>query len=259
MEAPHILIVDDDAVERSTLVDIFQLENFQVTEVTNGDLALEALSKGIFDLMLLDLHLVGMSGIEVLERVAVAYPRTKVIILTAHGSFDTAVQALRLRVGDYLAKPIRPEELLESIHRVLSKTEATETAGYAGEDVVPSTWKPAGSAALMPSSIDLSNGVTINCIRRIISWDACEISLTPIEARLIAYLFAHHKQLIAHQDLVKAVYDYSLSNLEAAKILRTAISRLNKKLVRIPGGRDWIENVRGAGYLLDVSPERIVP
>ena len=75
MKAPRFLIVDDDVVERSTLVDIFRLENYQVTDVADGNLALDELSQGEFDLLLLDLHLVGMSGIELLERVSAEFPR----------------------------------------------------------------------------------------------------------------------------------------------------------------------------------------
>ena len=165
-----------------------------------------------------------------------------------------------MKVSDYLAKPVRPEDLLDSIRKALAETEAAEPLQYPLDKPAHISAEPSpGSVGANPSHIiTLTSAVTVNCTRRSITWSKNEISLTPIEARLLMHMFANHKQLIAHRDLVKAVYGYSLSSLEAAKILRTAISRLNKKLARVPGGRSWIENVRGAGYLLDVSPEKIV-
>ena len=209
--------------------------------------------------MILDLNLVGLSGIQVLERVQHDFPWVKVIILTGHSSLDTAIQALRLKAVDYLEKPVSPEELLSSIRRVLSESRSERPSRVAESRAAYGLDQEHKSDLSREARVfTLSNGIIVDCVRRMIKWNGQEITLTPIEGRLMTLFLNNHKQLLDHQVIVKEVYGYATSNTEAAKILRTAISRLKRKIGRVPGGMDWIENVRGSGYLLDLSPNWIV-
>jgi DNA-binding response OmpR family regulator len=256
MKKYRLLVVNSEETERSTLVGVFRLDDYLVDEAADGLAALHELSCREYQLMLVDLNLAGMSGIELLERAASEHPRVKAVILTAHGSYDTAVRALRLKASDYLEKPIHSKELLNCIRKILVEGEAR----LAGSRIAESqSFYPAATAEVAkPVKFRLSSGVLIDCVKRVVTWDEQQVNLTPIEARLLSELLEKEKQLLTHQDLAKAVYGYDISGLEAARILRTAISRLNKKLAKIPGGGHWIVNVRGSGYLLDVTPERIL-
>lgn len=119
MAKARILVVDDENVARLSLLRILQLEGYEVTAVGEGDTALRELARAPFDLMILDLKLPGMSGIDIVTQTNDLYPNLKVIILTAYGSMDTAIQALRYRVNDYLVKPVAPKDIIHSVDRVI--------------------------------------------------------------------------------------------------------------------------------------------
>ena len=111
----RILIVDDEEIARITLGDILRLEGYSVRAVGSGDDAVTVLQQESFDVMVLDLRMPGMGGLDVLRVVVDHLPDLQVIVLTAHGSMDTAIQALRFRVHDYLLKPVTPPQILTSI------------------------------------------------------------------------------------------------------------------------------------------------
>lgn len=256
MNSARILIVDDEDATRLTLLHILQLEGFDVSGVENGAAALEQLTLLNYQLMILDLKMPGMSGMEVLEAVSDRYPWVKVIILTAYGSFDSAVQALRLRVADYLVKPASPEVILASVRQVLGWEEnPNETNGVAES--------PAGYAAgsSQPNRLfagenliwRLSNGVVVDMMRRKISWNGSVIRLTPGESKLLGILIANQSVVMHHQTLVYLIHGYRVERREAAKILRPMLSRLNKKLEGIPDGEQWIKTIRGSGYVLEID------
>ncbi|WP_448335981.1 response regulator transcription factor [Bellilinea sp.] len=251
---PRILIVDDEDAARVTLLRILQLEGFEADGVENGNAALQALARLNYDLMLLDLRMPDLSGIQVLEETAFKYPRLKVIILTAHGSFETAVHALRLKVVDYLLKPVSPEVILNSIRQAL----ADDQPGQAGNFVLEQRVRY--QAADTPSQgentlLRLSNGIQIDLMRRVISWNEKTIHLTPNEGKLLGVLLANHALVMRHQELVRMVYGYRLGAEESAKILRPVFSRLNHKLAALPGGDQWIRSVRGSGYVLEIEEQ----
>jgi len=102
-----ILIVDDERNTRKSLEEILKLEGYDVEAVGDGKSAVKALENGQFDLMLLDLKMQGMDGLEVLKFSSENAPTCKVIMLTAHGSLESAIQALRQGAHDYILKPRR--------------------------------------------------------------------------------------------------------------------------------------------------------
>ncbi len=251
MNQYRILVVDDEDIPRLTLLRILQLEGFQVTAVGSGEIALLELEKSPFDVMVLDLKMGGMGGVEVLEKVVPAYPNLKIIILTAYASVETAVHALRYRVTDYLQKPLDPEMILVSVRRALGED---SLKGVAEQKTV---YDALPSDASQKSVFHLSNGIVIDCMRRSIATAEEKILLTPTEAKVLCILLLNHTLVIYHEDLVQQVYGYRVNAVEAAKILRPLMSRLNKKIIKIPGGKDWIKNIRGSGYLLEIIDTRI--
>ena len=97
-----ILVVDDEKVARKSLADILRLEGYEVAEVEDGSNALEVLEAKEIDLMLLDIRMPGMDGIEVMQKASELAPDTEIIMLTAHGSMESAVESLRYGAHDYL-------------------------------------------------------------------------------------------------------------------------------------------------------------
>jgi DNA-binding NtrC family response regulator len=122
MTQQRILVVDDEAVERNTLSRILELEGYQVEAVASGEEAILSLRNRPFDLLLVDLKMPGMSGMELLSMALDEFPGLRVIVLTAHGTLESVIDALRKRIDDYLLKPARAEEIIKSIHNALSRS-----------------------------------------------------------------------------------------------------------------------------------------
>ena len=120
-KSPAILIVDDERNIRLTLSMALEAIKIPVDTAASGEEALQKLSEKSFSLMLLDLKLPGLDGMEVLRRVVDKYPEMKVIIITAYGSVEVAVEAMKLGAVDFLQKPFNPAEVRDMVSRVLQE------------------------------------------------------------------------------------------------------------------------------------------
>ena len=118
--AEAILIVDDEEIIRESLSFILKKEGYRVHEAANGRAALELVKKDSFDLVITDLEMPEMKGVELLEQVSQVSPETLVVIITAYGSIDTAIAALRMGAIDYILKPVEFDELLVKVRRLLA-------------------------------------------------------------------------------------------------------------------------------------------
>jgi YesN/AraC family two-component response regulator len=119
VDRKRILIVDDEEIVRYSLVNILRSHGYEVIDVASAEAGLKILYEQEFHLVLTDLVMEGMDGLELLENVKVLSPRTMVILITGYGSLKTAVTALRLGVYDYLIKPCDEDELLLRVRRAL--------------------------------------------------------------------------------------------------------------------------------------------
>ncbi len=118
-----ILVVDDEEIIRQSLSFVLNKEGYVVDEAENGKIAYDKLLEDTYDLVITDLEMPGMKGIELLEKVKKVNIQTSVIIITAYGSLDTAISALRNGASDYLLKPIEFDELLIKIRRLFEMRE----------------------------------------------------------------------------------------------------------------------------------------
>lgn len=248
-----ILVVDDEEVARKTLLKILQLEGYTVKAVANGILALGELKKNSFDVMLLDYKMPGMDGMEVLDHIYQTDEEMKVIMLTAFGTMDTVIKALRFRVADFIIKPASPEQILKSVQRVLD--EKFENHELEIER------KLLASSAKISSSVEgqfnLPGNIKVDCIKRTINAPQNEqIILSPSEARLIGSLLKNLDQVVSHVDLVFLTQGYQLDAEEAGKMLRPVMSRLRRKLACIKGSESWIRNIRGTGYMFTLEDDQ---
>jgi len=253
MAKARILIVDDEDVARLSLLRILQLEGYEVTAVEDGTTAVDALVKSKFDLMILDLKMKTMGGMEVLEQIYEKGLTIKTIILTAYASTDTAIQAIRYKVVDYLIKPASTNEILQSVSKSLNSQTSEDTSS----NLNPMVKGHESSRSNLPSAeftvFHLSNGIVIDCMRRRIHSYELDLHLTPTEAKLLGLFLSSNAIVLRYQDLVNQVYGYKVGMEEAAKILRPIISRLNSKLSALPQSNGWIKAVRGAGYMIELD------
>ncbi|HMQ03768.1 MAG TPA: sigma-54 dependent transcriptional regulator [Pyrinomonadaceae bacterium] len=127
MARKSILVVDDEKNQREILETILSGEGYDVTTASSGEAAMKFVESRRFDLVLTDLKMTGMSGLDLLKELTNFDKSIIVILLTAHGSVDSAVDALRLGAFDYLQKPYDREKLLETVSRSLNKLSALDT------------------------------------------------------------------------------------------------------------------------------------
>jgi DNA-binding NtrC family response regulator len=127
MARKSILVVDDERGQREILEMILSGEGYDLMTAASGEAALKIAKERRFDLVLTDLKMTGMDGIELLQRLLAYDSSIIVILLTAHGSIDSAKEALRRGAFDYLEKPYDRETLLETIRRALTKLDALDT------------------------------------------------------------------------------------------------------------------------------------
>jgi two-component system response regulator HydG len=121
-----VLVVDDQAAIRESMVITFRREGYTVESAESAEVALELLYQKPFDLVVTDLRLTGMSGIELLQRSKELFPDTEVVAMTAYGTIESAVTAIKSGAYDYLTKPFQPEELTLVAQRALERKGLTQ-------------------------------------------------------------------------------------------------------------------------------------
>lgn len=257
----NILIVDDEATMRMSLAEILQLESYRVTIAENGEKALELLDGEAFDLMLLDIKMPGMDGVEVLKRAGQILPDCKVILLTAHGSLESAIEAVRQGAHDYLLKPASPGDILSSVTRAMNERSDADRRRRLIEQMEASIRQLKDAEGILEPTpaistvVALADGVMVDLERREIWRGEDKVMFTPTEGKLMKVLLENRGRVLSHKELVLLVQGYKTTDWEAPEILRPLVSRLRRKLAQFPGGRDWITNVRGTGYVFDGGEE----
>ena len=113
-----VLIIDDEPLMRVSMVDALKAVGYDVQEASTGSDGLQCLRSSRFDLVITDLRLPGVDGLHIVRVCKEQWPSTEVIVITAHGSVDTAVNAMKSGAYDYITKPFSMDELLLSVERV---------------------------------------------------------------------------------------------------------------------------------------------
>lgn len=255
-----ILVVDDEDTMRRSLAEILRLDGYHVQVAASGVAAIDALQDGTFDLMLLDLKMPGMDGVEVMRRAVKLSPETMIVMLTAHGSLESAIEALRHEAFDYLLKPASPEQIRTSVEGALARREEV-VRKRSIINLLESSLQDLKSSESRPirtgndkSNVEIVNGVTVDLSRRELQREGIRVSLTASEAKLFKVLLENRSKVLTHVKLVLHVQGYEVKEWEAPEVMRPLVSRLRKKLAIFPGGKDWITNVRGIGYIFDSIP-----
>ncbi len=161
----NILLVEDDAKLAANLRQVLEDEEFRVTHCARGDDGLAHALDGAFDVVLTDLRLPGLGGLDLVRQLHQAQPRLPVVMMTAHGTIETAIETTKLGAYDYLQKPFEMEELLALLRKAgeagrlmrepiaLADASATRTALVGQNRVMQEIWKYIGRVAARPVSV----------------------------------------------------------------------------------------------------------
>ena len=122
-----VLVVDDEKNIRLTFSETMTQMGFDTRTASNGEEALTKIQGAEFDLVLLDLRMPGMDGIEVLRRIRERYPKVRVIMITAHGTVESAVEAMKFGAVDFIQKPCTPDEIRELVGKVMEREAIDES------------------------------------------------------------------------------------------------------------------------------------
>jgi DNA-binding response OmpR family regulator len=246
MMKPTILVVDDEVIARESLTDILRLEGYHVASVDNGQAAIEYIRNRYVDLMIVDLRMPGIGGLEVVRIANEISPDMEIILLTAYGSTETAIEALRLRIHDYLLKPASPAQILNSVRLGLSRRNAKLQI----REGLASDTEALDERA---TTLTLHDDTVIDFSRRTIRYGEKEIHLTPAEGRLLRILVENIGRVFTHRELVLLVQGYETAQHEAPEILRPLVSRLRRKIQEVPLLANSVVSVRGTGYVFELE------
>ena len=229
MSGRRVLVVDDEPQIRRALRLVLRANGYEVTEVAAGEAALDALATAVFDLMILDLVLPDVDGVEVCRRVR-DWSELPVVVLSAHGDEEIKVRALDEGADDYVTKPFSAPELLARMRSALRRASAKSA--------------PSGP-------IVCAGGVDIDLVRRRVVRNGQEVHLTPTEYDLLRVLVQQAGRVITHGHLLRSVMGEGYE--DATGTLRVHIASLRKKLEADPSRPRIIKTEPGVGYRVDVD------
>jgi two-component system alkaline phosphatase synthesis response regulator PhoP len=267
-EDAFILVVDDEGAIRYSISKTLQRVGYQVHTASSGEEALEMLQRQEYDVVLTDIRMPGLSGVELLARIKEQAPDSVVILLTGYGSMETAIESLRLGAHDYLRKPSSSQEIRDSVsrgiersinlkhRRILLQAIRDNIEELAGDNDERLRTEPrlaqqiGGTPVVTPVTTMTIGPLTIYPGRYQISVGDQPIDLTPTEFDLLLYLAAHRGRVVPCSELVREVRGYVLEEHEAREVIRPHVSNLRRKLKASGQNPNIIVNVRGIGYRL---------
>ncbi len=273
-ETAHILVVDDEGAIRYSVSKTLQRIGYEVDEASTGEEAVDMMRKHEYEVVLTDIRMPGITGVELLKRIKDVSPDAIVILMTGYASLGTAVESLRLGAHDYLVKPSSSQDIRQSVMRGVERARNlkrrralldsirsnvfelsradVEAMNAVYEDDEPIPTDPHFDAPPVENnSANMTLGpLTIYPGRYQISVGDQPIDLTPTEFDLLLYLAAHRGRVVSCHELVREVRGYAVDEAEAREVIRPHVSNLRRKLKQTGKDADLIVNVRGIGYRL---------
>jgi len=225
----NILIVEDDGDTAEVVCTVLNSAGFRAVSVDNGGAALDEISQQLPDLMLLDINLPDMNGMEVLKSVR-SHSFLPMIVLSGYGRDRDRVMALEAGADDYMAKPFSPEELVARVKALLRRVE----------------WTPKPETQLQVRQLEL------DMPRRQASIRGQRLHLTPIEYGILLALMRSAGQVVTHEELLRVVWGDEYADTGDYSVLRVNISRLRQKLEDNPRRPTYVVTVPGRGYWMPI-------
>lgn len=226
--AQHDLLIVEDEVDLALgFRDALAHAGYRADVVHDGRNALEALRQRPYELVLLDLMLPGLNGIDVLKELRTFRSDTCVLILTAlAGGEDAVIRAIEAGADDYLSKPCSPRELVARVEARFRRRAL---------DSAP------------PARLELPGGISVDLARLEVHRDGKLIPLTPREGDIIEYLIRHRTRVVTRDDLLLDVWHYKSANVET-RTVDIHIVGLRRKIELVPETPQVVQTVRGKGY-----------
>lgn len=258
-ERARILVVDDELSIRLLLTEELGQEGYGVATAASGEEALTMLEVKAFDLILLDLKMPGIGGLQVMEEARKLAPDTVVIMLTAHASLDSAVEAMRYGGHDYLIKPCSTEEILASVEKGLAKRRRRLRQQELVRQIEDTAHElRVGELEAKPIERVVEGRPRFLRVRELlldrerleVTLQGRPVEVTPTEFRLLLYLMEGVDQTVTFGQLARAIHGQKVEEIHARDAISTHLWRLRRKLGAIAPGEEYIVNVRGRGYKL---------
>ena len=224
----RVLVAEDDDDLQAFLRDALAAEGMEVTAVTDGASALHAIGADPPDIVLLDLDLPDLDGLEVLSTVRQG-GGLPIIVLTGRGLEHDRVAGLERGADDYVVKPFSARELIARIRTVLRRADHTDQADEGHDGVV------------------VRDGLRIDPGAREVIVDGRRVELTKREFDLLSFLAAHPRRVFSRQELLTEVWGSS-EDWQVPATVTEHVRRVRLKLETDPANPRWIHNVRGVGY-----------
>jgi two-component system KDP operon response regulator KdpE len=219
----RILVVDDEAPIRRWLKVNLETRGYTVDTAETGEQGIKALENRRPDLLILDLLMPGMGGIDVVRQLR-SVSTIPIIVLSAIGEEVQKVQALELGADDYMTKPFGMEELFARIRSLLRRA--------------------AGATSAAP--VFVAGDLSVDFDRREVRLDDQPIKLTPTEYDLLKYMIEHAGKVLTHRMLLQQVWGQAY--IDQAQYLRVFVGQLRKKIEKHPGRPRFILTDPGVGY-----------
>ncbi len=226
----RILVVDDEKKITTVLKAYLQQEGFRVSTALNGLVALTMFKENPFDLLLLDLMLPGMSGIEICHEIR-KISSVPIIMLTARVEEEDRIRGLNIGADDYITKPFSPREVVARVRAVLRRIN-NETSPLA-------------------NVISYDNGLTIDNLQYKILLHDQEVRLTPSEFRIVGALAKHPERVLSRGQLVKIVQGHDFDGDD--RVIDVHIRKIRQKIEATPSDPQIILTVFGIGYKFNPS------
>jgi two-component system, OmpR family, response regulator CpxR len=223
-----ILVVDDDVEMCGMLAEYLQSEGLQVETVHNGEGGLKRALSGEHSLILLDIMLPKINGIELLRRLRTE-SNARVLLLTARGEELDRIIGLEVGADDYVSKPFSARELLARIRAILRRPETGPAA------------KPRGPLRLVLGDVEMDKGA------RTVTRAGSDVELTALEFNLLELLLSSAGQVITRERVATTILGRRFSALDRS--IDVHVSKLRRKLGPQPSGQERIKSIRSVGYL----------
>ncbi len=231
---PIIIVIEDDPPIRRFLRTGLSAQGFTVFEAETGKQGLIEVGVRKPDLVILDLGLPDMDGVQVIKEIR-GWSAIPILVLSARSSEQHKIDALDAGADDYLTKPFGIGELLARLRVALRHA-------FRSQDPTQT-----------PSEIFINANLKVDLLNRLVSVDDTEVHLTPIQYRLLAVLVKHAGKVLTHQQILKEVWGPSYQ--ENAHYLRIYMSQLRQKLEADPAQPKFLLTESGVGYRLKVCAE----
>ena len=227
-----VLVVDDDPTVREVVADYLVRDGLEVVQAADGAEALALVDARTPDLVVLDLMLPGIDGLEVCRRLRSTRPSLPVMRLTALGEEEDRVLGLEIGADDYVTKPFSPRELALRVRSILRRTAATSEP--AGVGVAPLT----------------DGGLTVDVVGHRVTKDGDELSLTSREFDLLVHLLGNPGRVFSRKELMSEVWGWEYGDLSTVTV---HVRRLREKIEDDPATPTRVVTVWGVGYRWDTA------